>query len=370
MKREGKTALALAGGGIIGVLYEVGCLTALDDFLKEGFSVNEFDIFIGVSSGSVLASLVSQKIKPSSIFKALLFDTNHPLNFRRSDLYRLNIKGQLEFIRKILQRIFDIVDYYRKNRESFSFLDALHAIEENLPQGIYNLDRLEKYMKRVFSHFGLSDDFRSVGKELYIPAVDIDTGWYYVFGDGDFSDVQISKAIIASCAIPIFFEPVKIKDIYFVDGGLGREAYLDIAIDKNAELIIVANPLVHIKNEEREPCIPTFYGKCSSISEKGLSYIAEQALRISSDAKTYIHLKRMKEKYPDKDFVVIEPDPKDLVMFSYNIMSIRGKDRILRYGYDSAENFFRKNFDQLKVVFEKYGISVSLENLGKEKHGF
>lgn len=368
MKKKGRFALALSGGGITGALYEVGCLTALDDFFSGDFSVNEFDIFIGVSSGSVLASLVSQKVKPSSIFKILLFDTHHPLNFRRSDLYRLNIKGQLEFIRKILQRIFDIIEYYRKNKQSFSFLDALHAIEENLPQGFFNLDRLDAYMKRVFSHFGLTNEFKSVGRELYIPAVDLDTGWYHVFGEGEFSNVEISKAIMASCAIPIFFEPVKIKDIYFVDGGLGREAYLDIAVDKKADLVLVINPLVHIKNEKKEPCIPTFYGKCSSISEKGLSYIAEQALRISSDAKTYLHLKRMREKYPEKDFIVIEPDPEDLVMFSYNIMSVRGKDRILKYGYDSAENFFRKNFNELRSIFDKYGICVSLENLGKEKH--
>ena len=48
--REGKMALVLAGGGFPGWMYEIGCLSALDDFFDDSFSVCDFDIYVGTSA--------------------------------------------------------------------------------------------------------------------------------------------------------------------------------------------------------------------------------------------------------------------------------------------------------------------------------
>ena len=45
-REPGKRALVLSGGGVIGGMYEVGVLAALDEELQ-GFRVNDFDIFVG-----------------------------------------------------------------------------------------------------------------------------------------------------------------------------------------------------------------------------------------------------------------------------------------------------------------------------------
>jgi len=49
-RRRSKTALILAGGGIMGAAYEIGCLTALDKLFAPGFSSRRFDIYIGISA--------------------------------------------------------------------------------------------------------------------------------------------------------------------------------------------------------------------------------------------------------------------------------------------------------------------------------
>jgi hypothetical protein len=50
--------LALAGGGPLGGIYEVGVLLALTDSF-EGIDFNDLDVYVGVSSGFVAAALAN-----------------------------------------------------------------------------------------------------------------------------------------------------------------------------------------------------------------------------------------------------------------------------------------------------------------------
>src|SRR6266542_2518713 len=53
-----KTALVLGGGGFTGGVYEIGALRALD-LLAVNKSVNQFDVYVGTSAGSIVAALVA-----------------------------------------------------------------------------------------------------------------------------------------------------------------------------------------------------------------------------------------------------------------------------------------------------------------------
>ena len=55
--KNARVALVLAGGAFTGGAFKVGGLQALDDFLV-GRRVNELDIYVGLSAGSVLAVAV------------------------------------------------------------------------------------------------------------------------------------------------------------------------------------------------------------------------------------------------------------------------------------------------------------------------
>src|SRR5437660_2745759 len=78
-------ALALAGGGVIGGMYEVGALTALEERLNG--SGAGFDIYVGCSAGSVVAALLATGIRASEIYDILDQDLDDPLNFRRGVLF-------------------------------------------------------------------------------------------------------------------------------------------------------------------------------------------------------------------------------------------------------------------------------------------
>ena len=59
---ETKTALVLGGGGITGGMYELGALSAMDDFIVSGRKSGEFDLYVGISAGSILAAFLALSI--------------------------------------------------------------------------------------------------------------------------------------------------------------------------------------------------------------------------------------------------------------------------------------------------------------------
>ena len=78
--RRQRCALALAGGGVIGGMYEVGVITAIEERLNGN---SGFDIYVGCSAGSVVASLLANGVRASEIYRVIDQDLEHPLNFRR-----------------------------------------------------------------------------------------------------------------------------------------------------------------------------------------------------------------------------------------------------------------------------------------------
>jgi len=80
---KGKIAVVCAGGGITGGVYEIGCLRALDEILVNK-SVVDFDMFVGISAGSMIASALSFGVTPDLMFKTLIGSTSSPSITRNS----------------------------------------------------------------------------------------------------------------------------------------------------------------------------------------------------------------------------------------------------------------------------------------------
>jgi len=59
-RRRSKTALVLGGGGFTGAVYEIGALRALD-LLSVNRTINDFDVYVGTSAGSLVAALTAKE---------------------------------------------------------------------------------------------------------------------------------------------------------------------------------------------------------------------------------------------------------------------------------------------------------------------
>jgi NTE family protein len=76
-------------------------------------------------------------------------------------------------------------------------------------------------------------------RDLRITAVDADTGDLKVF-DRD-SGADLTRAVAASCAVPLVWPPVPVDGRRYVDGGIRSTANVDLAQD--ADVVVVLAPL-------------------------------------------------------------------------------------------------------------------------------
>ena len=71
--RSPRIGLALAGGGPLGGIYEVGALLALADSL-DGLDFNDLDAYVGVSSGGFVAAALANGISPAQMYRLFIED--------------------------------------------------------------------------------------------------------------------------------------------------------------------------------------------------------------------------------------------------------------------------------------------------------
>src|ERR687896_2032989 len=69
-RRGDKTALVLGGGGFTGGVYEIGALRALD-LLAVNSTVNDFDVYVGTSAGSFVATMLANGVTPDEMMQVI-----------------------------------------------------------------------------------------------------------------------------------------------------------------------------------------------------------------------------------------------------------------------------------------------------------
>jgi NTE family protein len=203
------------------------------------------------------------------------------------------------------------------------------------------------------------DDFRLLERELHITATDLDTTERIVFGSGEWSDVPISKAVSASGALPTVFTPVEIEGREFIDGGIRSTTNVDIAVQHGAKFIVVVNPIVPYVNDFSKQ-IPTLMGsRARRVSDMGVAGIGNQAFRILSHDRLHRTVKEWERTYPGVDFILIEPELDDELMFGPSILDHSARLKIAKHGFESVTLRLARDYDRYKEVAERHGIEIS-----------
>lgn len=398
-----KKALILSGGALTGGPFKVGGLKALNDYLTN-FSVNDFDIFVGISSGSMIAASLVGGIRPESMLKSFDGTSRHFSQLHGWHCYRPNlgemIGRPLKFLMQAASWLPEGMARLAKHGNwkhgfigsvwNFVSSPSLYSYEELvapikrimsegdlpslvalLPSGLFDNTPLEAYIRENIRRNRLTNDFEETfeltGKRLYISAVRLDSAERVVFGPDEDDSLTISQAIQASTALPIFYKPAQIKGVDYVDGGVQETANIDIAVDKGAELIICYNPFRPYEPEQFVDGFKRKHAFGRRLAAEGVMTVINQIFRALFYARLRVTLDGFRRSPDFKgDIILVEPRSDDAAFFALNPLSLRNRIEAAKLGFESVRNSIDDRFEELKEVLAAYGIGMSRSGVEEE----
>ena len=368
--RRSKTALVLGGGGFTGGVYEIGALRAID-LLSVNRTINDFDVYVGTSAGSFVASMAANGITPEEMMRVV--NQQVPTPFRDIDLGTLLRPNVYEFAKKGLGlplRLATLARTLARQFPAISAMDVVLGLAEALPSGIYSGSGIEDYVRTVLSDPDRSDDFRVLEHELYIAATDLDTCERIVFGADGWDDVPISTAVRASTALPMVYKPVTVRDRELVDGGIVSTTNIDIAVEAGARFVVVVNPIVPYVNDFSKTVSTLAGPRVRHVSDMGFPQIGYQAFKLLAYQRLHEMARRWADRYPGVDILLFEPEPDDELMFQTSIMDFASRVAIARHGFESVTLKLAEDYEHLRTVCERHGIEISATRVRKVMRHF
>lgn len=265
-----KVGLVLGGGGISGAAFHFGVLLAVE--MATGWKARDADVIVGTSCGSVVAALA-----------------------RGDAISTHGLVGNAPSRKDYARRLHD--DLYRPHRPGGVVRWLRHGFVPGLRRGDirmllgsparYDTSGLAAWIRRRIGR--LADEWPR--RPTLISTYQLEGRRRVAFGTEGSPRVGLAQAAAASSAVPVVFEPVRIEDRWYVDGGIvsGTHADLVLGSPEPLDLLLVVAPMAA---DVPRPGAP-FY-------ETMLDRAGRSALRVELEA--------VAARWPATDVVIVRPD--------------------------------------------------------------
>lgn len=359
-----RIGLAIAGGGPIGGMYELGALRALEEAI-EGLDLTAMDVYVGVSSGAFLASGLANRMDTAAMTRVFITGDRDDVQFR-PDAF---VKPALwEYARRAASFPRHLFRWWRDlllDPGSANLNAAIARLGALVPSGLFDNDEIGRFLADAFSRHGRTNDFRELRRKLYVVAVDLDNGEAVRFGDRGWDDVPISRAVQASAALPGLYPPVPIRNRQFVDGALRRTMHASVALEEGVDLLIGINPLVPF-----DASMARAHGKRpESLVEGGLPVVLSQTFRTLLQSRVQVGMAKYAHQYRDVDQLLLEPNPDDAEMFFTSVFSYKSRRRVCNHAYRATLADLRRQSAQLAPILARHGLRFREEILEDTERG-
>ena len=289
--RRPKVGVVLSGGGAKGAAH-IGVLKYLEE---AGIPI---DYVAGTSMGSIVGGMYALGYTPDEILEIISnVDWNelisNQLDRRQMSYHRKGVKGT-----QLLTVPFSL----KTGKEDFQAI----SFKNSLPKGFVSGDNIMNLFNSLA--VGYSDPMSF--NDLPVPFLCIVTNM--LTGEAEIADKgEFSKALRASMAIPILFDPIKMNNALYADGGLTINFPVEQCRAMGADIIIGVS------------------------MSPGLEQDPEKLSSVLSQVK------QLKNIITDKDFdqydeqcdIFISPDLKGVGMLSFDAESV---SIITNSGYEAA----------------------------------
>lgn len=349
-----RVALALAGGAPEGAVWEVGALRAIDEAF-DGVALHDLGIYVGVSSGSALASCLANGLTTRQLCRMLLSAEPGEPPFLPDGFLRPSTRELGRGVRAVPGLLGEALWDYVAHPGEYTLAESLMRLARALPVGFFDNEPIREYLERVFARPGRTDDFRELPRKLVVVAADLDSGQAVRFGEPGLDHVPISRAVQASTALPGLYPPVEIDGRCYVDGVLLKTLHASVALEDGAELVICVNPIVPVDTARAVEAGIMERGK---LIERGLPTVLSQTLRTLIHSRLEVGLAAYETRYRGADVVLVEPERDDYRMFFTNIFGFSERRGVCEHAYQATRRNLLQRYDQLAPVLARHGITL------------
>jgi NTE family protein len=223
-----KVGLVLGAGGTVGMAYHAGVLRALE--VEGGFVPNRADLIVGTSAGSVLGAYLRTGWTTED-FWAIASDIGGRGDTEPTELFSPRFRSPVDLVRRGLGSAFVL------GRSVTPWpIKVPEALRRVFPGGMFSMtDGRRRFAAELPTEWP--------DAPLWLCTVDIVRGRRVVLGRAGAPAVDLPKAVLASCAIPGVYEPVRVGRMTLVDGGARSTTNLDLAAKAECDLIIGVAPM-------------------------------------------------------------------------------------------------------------------------------
>jgi len=354
-----KIGLAIAGGGPVGAIYELGALRALDESI-EGLNLHELDVYVGVSAGAFIAASLANRISTSELCHIFMADEYARLRFKPELFLRPAYREYLERAARVPAILRSMLMRMIRHPGRFTVSQVIGELGQALPSGIFDNETIHDFLEQAFRLTGHGNNFSELEAQLFIVAVDLDSGSAVRFGSEGHDDIPISRAVQASAALPGLYPPVEINGRYFVDGALRRTLHASAALDEGVDLLLGINPLVPFDSgdEAGGNQVPAH-----QLIKGGLPLILSQAFRALIQSRMKIGFKKYRSSHASTDLLLMEPDRGDEEIFFTNIFSYASRNALCEHAFQATRQDLLSRSAELESVLLAHGMILRLDRL-------
>jgi NTE family protein len=342
----GTWGLVLGGGGVLGAAWLVGALEGLQ--VTRGLDARRADVILGTSAGSVVGALLAAGVSvaeqraqqlgeeagtgpedeapgrtgrtsaqagtstqvgasagtdasPGELaarLAAVAFDPEHPAGPDHPPRPRWR-PGSPALL--------------RNNRGALRSLPRTTLLAALAPAGRGRMAGVAALMEALAPGEGWPSHpgYRAV-------ALDYEAGRRVVFGAPGAPAAGLAAAVLASCAIPGWFEPVMIGGHRYVDGGMWSTTNADLLADAGLDEIFVLAPMASAAYD----------------APNDWRARVERRLRAASTRRCLAEAREVQRR--GTAVTVLGPGPEDLTLMGYNLMAPARRGPVLRSAVRTA----------------------------------
>lgn len=284
--------------------YHTGVLRALEEV--GGFRPDDADLIVGTSAGSMIGAMIRSGVSTEDLWLAGLGE--HPdleLGRDGESPFAIAWNGPADAVRRLIGSL------YVLQRSAMRFPIPMPHLPASLrrwfPGGFFTIADAEETLSQVMGT-------EWPDKALWLVTVDVRTGRRVVLGRRDPVRTDLQTAVLASCAIPAFFQPMRVGRRTLVDGGVHSTTNLDLTTKLSPEVVVGVVPMAF------DPASPP----------RGLG------LAIRGVAQRSLVREVTQVRKAGARVLLLRPTADDLHAMGGNMMRSDGNEVVSRVAFDSA----------------------------------